>query len=156
MANILTDFGINLLEEEVDDVIFQTNEFLCDATFTGSQGPFWWLSLNQLILAIYYSVNQLLINSCLVAEFSNGTKMGQNWVETYISICFHQVHVFKDLCLSFAKVQTFCETNEGKPLNLSVTAEFLDILCQQWHLRITKICHLCLFPLLYHPRQCIG
>lgn len=41
--NILSDFGINLLEEEIDDVIFQTNEFLCDATFTGSQGPFWWL-----------------------------------------------------------------------------------------------------------------
>ena len=30
--NILSDFGINLLEEEVDDVIFQTNEFLCDAS----------------------------------------------------------------------------------------------------------------------------
>ena len=38
-GNILTDFGINLLEEEIDDVIFQTNEFLTDATFTGSQGP---------------------------------------------------------------------------------------------------------------------
>lgn len=37
--NILSDFGIGLLEEEIDDVIFQTNEFLCDATFTGSQGP---------------------------------------------------------------------------------------------------------------------
>ena len=41
--NILSDFGINILEEEIDDVIFQTNEFLCDATFTGSQGPFWWI-----------------------------------------------------------------------------------------------------------------
>ncbi len=41
--NILSDFGINILEEEIDDVIFQTNEFLCDATFTGQQGPFWWL-----------------------------------------------------------------------------------------------------------------
>ena len=43
MANgdILSDFGINLLEEEIDDVIFQTNEFLTDATFTGAQGPFW-------------------------------------------------------------------------------------------------------------------
>ena len=29
-SNILSDFGINLLEEEIDDVIFQTNEFLCD------------------------------------------------------------------------------------------------------------------------------
>ena len=39
-GDILSDFGINLLEEEIDDVIFQTNEFLTDATFTGSQGPF--------------------------------------------------------------------------------------------------------------------
>jgi len=47
MANgdILSDFGINLLEEEIDDVIFQTNEFLTDATFTGAQGPFWWTFL---------------------------------------------------------------------------------------------------------------
>ena len=37
------DFGINLLEEEIDDVIFRTNEFLTDATFTGGQGSFWWL-----------------------------------------------------------------------------------------------------------------
>ena len=37
------DFGINLLEEEIDDVIFRTNEFLTDATFTGGHGPFWWL-----------------------------------------------------------------------------------------------------------------
>lgn len=42
-GNILSDFGINLMEEEIDDVIFQTNEFLTDATFTGAQGPFWWL-----------------------------------------------------------------------------------------------------------------
>ena len=26
--NILSDFGINILEEEIYDVIFQTNEFL--------------------------------------------------------------------------------------------------------------------------------
>ena len=25
-SNILSDFGINILEEEIDDVIFQTNE----------------------------------------------------------------------------------------------------------------------------------
>ena len=36
-GNILSDFGINILEEEIDDVIFQTNEFLTDATFTGSR-----------------------------------------------------------------------------------------------------------------------
>lgn len=37
------DFGINLLEEEIDDVIFRTNEFLTDSTMLGGQGPFWWL-----------------------------------------------------------------------------------------------------------------
>ena len=26
------DFGINLLEEEIDDVIFRTNEFLTDSS----------------------------------------------------------------------------------------------------------------------------
>ena len=56
MANILSDFGINLLEEEVDDVIFQTNEFLCDATFTGSQGPFWWLLQMSMALAACFSL----------------------------------------------------------------------------------------------------
>ena len=54
-GDILSDFGINLLEEEIDDVIFQTNEFLTDATFTGSQGPFWWL----LVVAVTNSPKQV-------------------------------------------------------------------------------------------------
>lgn len=76
--NILSDFGINILEEEIDDVIFQTNEFLTDATFTGSQGPFWWIAhfdcfyLLQIVdikwFAKFYSVRQI----------SDGTKTGQN------------------------------------------------------------------------------
>ena len=39
MADIVSDLGVNLLEEEIDEVIFQTNQFLTDATFTGSQRP---------------------------------------------------------------------------------------------------------------------
>lgn len=54
--NILSDFGINILEEEIDDVIFQTNEFLCDATFTGSQGPFWWILQMSMALAALFSI----------------------------------------------------------------------------------------------------
>lgn len=56
MANgdILSDFGINLLEEEIDDVIFQTNEFLTDATFTGAQGPFWWLLVVSAFSRFYH------------------------------------------------------------------------------------------------------
>ena len=55
-GNILTDFGINLLEEEIDDVIFKTNEFLTDATFTGSQGPFWWILQMCMALAALFSL----------------------------------------------------------------------------------------------------
>ena len=54
--NILSDFGINLLEEEVDDVIFQTNEFLCDATFTGMHGPFWWILQMCMALAAMFAI----------------------------------------------------------------------------------------------------
>lgn len=49
------DFGINLLEEEIDDVIFRTNEFLTDATFTGGQGPFWWL----LVVSVFCSLSTI-------------------------------------------------------------------------------------------------
>lgn len=52
------DFGINLLEEEIDDVIFRTNEFLTDATFTGGQGPFWWLLVVSEILPFVVLANR--------------------------------------------------------------------------------------------------
>ena len=54
--NRLSDFGIHLLEEEIDDVIFQTNEFLTDATFTGSQGPFWWILQMCMALAALFAI----------------------------------------------------------------------------------------------------
>ena len=55
-SNILSDFGIYLLEEDIDDVKFQTNEFLCDAPFTGSQGPFWWILQMSMALAALFSI----------------------------------------------------------------------------------------------------
>ena len=123
-TNILSDFGINILEEEIDDVIFQTNEFLCDATFTGSQGPFWWLPKIKDFPIVSCAENQLLTKSCPKVGSSRGTKMGQNWLKTYLVIFFHDVHVIKDLCYSFAKVHNYCETNEGNPLNLSFAVHF--------------------------------
>ena len=38
----LINFGIDFLETEIDDVVFQTNEFLTDSTFIQSGGPFWY------------------------------------------------------------------------------------------------------------------
>lgn len=77
-SNILSDFGINILEEEIDDVIFQTNEFLTDATFTGSQGPFWWIAQYCPFLRLQIAIIQCFVISRSVRQISNGTKTGQN------------------------------------------------------------------------------
>ena len=42
--------------DEIDDVIFQTNDFLTDATFTGSQGPFWWILQMCMALAALFAI----------------------------------------------------------------------------------------------------
>ena len=87
-SNILSDFGIKILEQEIDDVIFQTNEFLCDATFTGSQGPFWWL----LVVAVTNSpkhdfnrcksvIYKFLSRDTKSARDKNGTKPQKNKVK---------------------------------------------------------------------------
>jgi hypothetical protein len=52
----LLDFGINLLEEEIDDVIFRTNEFLTTDTFIGDQGPFWWLVQMSMALSVIFTL----------------------------------------------------------------------------------------------------
>ena len=83
--NILSDFGIHLLEEEIDDVIFQTNEFLCDATFTGAQGPFWWITHFCVFSCIQLSVSQTFAISHSVRQIprrdKNGTKPQENKIK---------------------------------------------------------------------------
>ena len=77
MADIVSDLGVNLLEEEIDEVIFQTNQFLTDATFTGSQGPFWWFLLAEFWDCLEPIVNQLLAAICSACPKTYGTKTGQ-------------------------------------------------------------------------------
>ena len=77
-VNILSDFGINILEEEIDDVIFQTNEFLTDATFTGTQGPFWWLAHFGRFHLLQIIDIKPFAKSFSVRQISDGTKTGQN------------------------------------------------------------------------------
>ena len=77
MADIVSDLGVNLLEEEIDEVIFQTNQFLTDATFTGSQGPFWWFLLAEYWDCLEPVVNQLLAAICSACPKTDGTKTGQ-------------------------------------------------------------------------------
>lgn len=134
MADILSDLGIGILEEEIDDVIFQTNEFLCDATFTGSQGPFWWLPLPILQNTVLTVVNQSLANPCLVIQNQRGTKTGQNYGKIKSrTLC--PKYPFWNTSVSFAKVQICPLKNEGKSLFLSFTTHFHTIVLQMWLLQ---------------------
>ena len=129
------DFGINLLEEEIDDVIFRTNEFLTDATFTGGQGPFWWLPLPILQNTVLTVVNQLLANSCLVIQNQRGTKTGQNHGKMKSRTLCPKYPLW-NISVSFAKVQICPLKNEGKSLFLSFTTHFPTIVPQMWLLQM--------------------
>lgn len=102
-SNILSDFGINLLEEEIDDVIFQTNEFLCDATFTGSQGPFWWLLVVAVTNSSKHDFNRCKSTTCKFlfrdtksARDKNGTKPRINKVKnTSLEISLVDIPLFR-------------------------------------------------------------
>lgn len=128
------DFGINLLEEEIDDVIFRTNEFLTDATFTGGQGPFWWLPLPILKNTILVTVNQSFTNSCLVTQNQRGTKTGQNHGKIK-SRTLRSKYPLWNTSVSFAKVQICPLKNEGKSLFLSFTTHFPTIVPPMWLLQ---------------------
>lgn len=115
-SNILSDFGIKILEQEIDDVIFQTNEFLCDATFTGSQGPFWWL----LVVAVTNSSKhdfyrcksatcKFLFRDTKSARDKNGTKPRKNKV--------------KNTSLEISLVEYLCFVCKGTNLSLEKRGE---------------------------------
>lgn len=133
-GNILSDFGINILEEEIDDVIFQTNEFLTDATFTGSQGPFWWLPLPTFQNTTFITVNQPLANFCFVTQNQRGTKTGQNHGKIK-SRTLRPKYPLWNTSVSFAKVQICPLKNEGKSLFLSFTTHFPTIVPLMWLLQ---------------------
>ena len=112
-SNILSDFGIKILEQEIDDVIFQTNEYLCDATFTGSQGPFWWLLVVAVTNSSKYDFNRCKSVTCRFlsrdtksARDKNGTKPRKNKVKNTlpeISLVEYLCFVCKGTNLSLEK-----------------------------------------------------
>ena len=112
-SSILSDFGINILEEEIDDVIFQTNEFLCDATFTGSNGPFWWLLVVAVTNFPKHDFNRCKSTTCKFlfrdtksARDKNGTKPRKNKVKNTlpeISLVEYLCFVCKGTNLSLEK-----------------------------------------------------
>lgn len=138
MSSYLSDLsktiGVDLFEEDIDNVVFQTNEFLCNADFIGSQGPFWWLSLPILQNMTLIAVNQLFINSCLVTKNQRGTKTGQNHGKIK-SRTLRSKYPLWNTSVSFAKVQICPLKNEGKSLLISFTTHFPTIVLQMWLLQ---------------------
>lgn len=70
MADFVTDLsntiGIDLFDEDIDNVVFQTNEFLCNSDFIGSQGPFWWLLVVSEILPFIILTNRFKSATCKI------------------------------------------------------------------------------------------
>ena len=116
--SIVNNIGIDMFDEEIDDVIFQTNEFLTDATFIGASGPFWWLPLPILQNTILVAVNQSFINSCLVTQNQRGTKTVQNHGKIKSRTLCPKYPLW-NTSVSFAKVQICPLKNEGEiPISL--------------------------------------
>lgn len=47
---------MDLFEEDIDNVVFRTNEFLCSADFIGSDGPFWYILQMSMALGALFSI----------------------------------------------------------------------------------------------------
>ena len=120
MADFVTDLsntiGIDLFDEDIDNVVFQTNEFLCNSDFIGSQGPFWWLlvvvvtnspkhDLNRCKSVIY----KFLSRDQKSARDKNGTKPRKNKV--------------KNTSLEISLVEYLCFVCKGTNLSLEKRGE---------------------------------
>ena len=120
MADFVTDLsntiGIDLFDEDIDNVVFQTNEFLCNSDFIGSQGPFWWL----LVVAVTNSpkhdfsrcksvIYKFLSRDTKSARDKNGTKPRKNKV--------------KNTSLEISLVEYLCFVCKGTNLSLEKRGE---------------------------------
>lgn len=117
MADFVTDLsntiGIDLFDEDIDNVVFQTNEFLCNSDFIGSQGPFWWLLVAAVTNSSKHDFNRCKSDTCKFlfrdtksARDKNGTKPRKNKVKNTspeISLVEYLCFVCKGTNLSLEK-----------------------------------------------------
>ena len=64
VSDLSGTIGIDLFDEDIDNVVFQTNEFLCNSDFIGSSGPFWWLLVVAVTNPPKYSFNRCKSATC--------------------------------------------------------------------------------------------
>ena len=43
IGDLTSTLGIDLFDEDIDNVVFATNSFLCNNTFIGPNVPFWYI-----------------------------------------------------------------------------------------------------------------
>lgn len=120
MADFVTDLsntiGIDLFDEDIDNVVFQTNEFLCNSDFIGSQGPFWWLLVVAVTNSSKHDFNRCKSATCKFlfrdtksARDKNGTKPRKNKV--------------KNTSLEISLVEYLCFVCKGTNLSLEKRGE---------------------------------
>ena len=120
MADFVTDLsntiGIDLFDEDIDNVVFQTNEFLCNSDFIGSQGPFWWLLVVAVTNSPKHDFNRCKSITCKFlsrdtksARDKNGTKPRKNKV--------------KNTSLEISLVEYLCFVCKGTNLSLEKRGE---------------------------------
>lgn len=56
LDSLSSNVGIDFLDEEIDAVILQTNSFLTDETFLGTNGPFWWILQMSMALGAMFAL----------------------------------------------------------------------------------------------------
>ena len=56
ISDLSKTIGVDLFEEDIDNVVFRTNEFLCSADFIGSDGPFWYILQMSMALGALFSI----------------------------------------------------------------------------------------------------
>lgn len=56
VSDLSQTIGVDLFEEDIDNVVFQTNEFLCNQDFIGSDGSFWWILQMSMALGALFSI----------------------------------------------------------------------------------------------------
>ena len=118
--SIVNNIGVDMFDEEIDDVIFQTNEFLTDATFIGASGPFWW----KLVVIRYYKFcNFKTFCKSITWKFvsrdkcsrrdKNGTK-SKEIISNYLS----GSSIISNIAIAGAKLRNCSDINEGIQKNL--------------------------------------
>ena len=116
VSDLSQTIGVDLFEEDIDNVVFQTNEFLCNSDFIGSQGPFWWLLVVAVTNSPKHDFNRcksatcrLLFRDTKSARDKNGTKPRKNKV--------------KDTSPEISLVEYLCFVCKGTNLSLEKRGE---------------------------------